>query len=120
MSRVIRALDFRQPAPQVELASGRVVQTQYFNAVAYQAYLALDAMEGTAAEKFAAFLDVVRLVVPELTLEQLNVECSIEDCRNLIQIGLGNTDFFRRELKNGESGGESPAPPPTPPSNPTT
>ena len=120
MSRIIRALDHREPAPQFELASGRVVQAHYLGATGIAALNALDTMPGTPEERLTAFLEVVRLVVPELSREEIDRECSLGDCKTLIQIGKGNTEFYQREIKNGSSGGESPAPPPTPPSDLTT
>jgi len=116
MAEVISALRSRSPAPLFELANGRQVQTKYLDAVGHAKLREYQANVTSVDLLF----ELVRLIVPELTREEIDAECSIEDCATLIHIGKGNVDPGWAALKNGESGGESPTPPLTPPSNPTT
>lgn len=113
---IVRALRTRKPAPKFELASGRIVQTEYLGAAGTERFRAWQAN----VQNLELFFEVVGLIVPELTRKEIEAELSLEDCGTLIGIGRGNVPAIEDAIKNGGSGGESPAPPPTPASPPTT
>jgi hypothetical protein len=115
--RRLRALDFREPAPEYEFADGTIVQTRYLDAAGwtlYEVYLA----KPTDAD---ALIALVQAVAPTLTREYLDERVTLADMTALIQIGKGNAELILAQRKNGPGGATSnlDAASPIPPSNMT-
>lgn len=116
MDEIIRAIAARRPAPKFELASGRIVQTRYLDAEGHKVRKAYAA----DPKNIDLLFQLVGLVVPEMTREEIDDECPPDDLGNLVLIGRGWIDQVEARIKNGAGGGETQAPPPIPPSSPTT